>query len=258
MKNPTHENWDVGFERTPSVRFDGLSARISDVRSFRYNCGQGHEPNWVDREIDCRDTISVDFIVVPFASKPDLAHTMVSFGFSDGSYLAISVEARRRQDQPYSLWKGLIGAYPLMYVIADENDCIGERIECRRDSVHLYQSAATPQQSQTLLMAMLRRADGLSSTPEKYNTLFNNCLTNLRDHVNEVWPGRIPWGWGMLFTGHADRLAYKLGILKSSESFATLHEQSDITELAAGNWHDEDFSRLIRARQTSSMPRCLA
>ena len=105
-------------------------------------------------------------------------------------------------------------------------------------------------------MAMLRRANELSQTPERYNTLFNNCLTNLRDHVNDVWPRRIPWGWGMLFTGHADHLAYKLGILKSSESFDCLHEHSNVTDLAAGNWHHEDFSQLIRAR-LSETPSCL-
>ena len=241
------QRWDVGHEKTPTVVFDGDTANISELRDFRYECNGGHEANWRQRTVNLAETTSVDFIVVPFSKDSSLAHTMVSFGFANGSHLAISVEARRRKGQPYSIWKGQFGAFPLMYVIADERDCIGHRVDCYDYDVHLYRSAATPEESRTFLTAMLRRANALTESSEKYNTLFNNCLTNLRSHVNSIWPRRIPWGWGVLFTGHADHLAYNLGILNSNDSFRSLHDQANISPLAKGNGHRDDYSCWIRS-----------
>ena len=247
-----HENtqWDVGHDRVPEIRFDEDldTVHISNLRNFQYECNGSHAAAWETRSYKISRTCNVDFILVPFSLQPDLAHTMVSFGFDDGQHLVISVEARRRQGQPYSVLKGLFGAFKIIYVIADERDAIGYRTEVIRDSVHLYRSIATPEHAASFFRCMLRRADQLSAQKENYNTLFNNCLTNLRSHVNEIWPGRVPRGWGMLFTGHADHLAYNIGLLKPGESFESMREHAEINALAKGNWHREDFSQLIRAR----------
>ena len=242
--------WDIGFDRIPTVDFsdDGRTARVSNFRNFRFECNEIHLPRWETREFRLDEVCHLDFIVVPFAKQAHLAHTMVSFGFESGEYLSISVEARRRRQQPYSVVKGMFGAYPLMYVIADERDTIGDRTECRQDNVHLYPSAASADQTRQFLLAMLRRAKRLSEQPENYHTLFNNCLTNLRDHANEIWPGRVRWSWQVLLTGHAAQLAYKVGLLEEHESFDSLNAKASITDLARGNWHREDFSQLIRTR----------
>lgn len=249
MSKKDSEHWDVGFDRTPSIEFyENGSIEICHVRNFRYECDGTHQACWETRTFDLDSTRFVDFIVVPFATRKDLAHTMVSFGFSDGRYLSISVEARRKVGQTYSVLKGIFGAYPIVYVIADERDVIGHRTEFRGDEVHMYRSAATPQEAACFLQSMLQRADKLHREPETYNTLFNNCLTNLRDHVNAVWPKRIPWHWEVFLTGHADHLAYKLGLLKHDQSFETISELATINDLANGQWHREDFSHLIRTR----------
>ncbi|MEM0927611.1 MAG: DUF4105 domain-containing protein, partial [Planctomycetota bacterium] len=240
--------WDVGFERVPEIRFsdDERSVEIRGFRNFRYHCEDAqdsHEACWETRRFDLDQVCDVDFIVVPFNDHPHLAHTMVSFGLSGGDHLTISVEARRPHQQAYSLAKGMFGYFPLIYVIADERDCIGVRMECRKNTVHLYPSTATPAQARLFLRSMLRRAQQLETSPERYNTLWNNCLTNLRDHVNEVWPGRVRWSWRTVVSGHAAYLAYELGLLDRSESFQSLNEKARINELADGNWHRDDFSR---------------
>lgn len=246
--------WDTGFERIPVVEFHDLDterdgvATITDLRNFRYECDGSHEASWETRQYKLADVCRVDFLVVPFNDQPHLAHTMVSFGFTGGDFLSISVEARRRVGQQYSVTKGLFGAYPLMYVLADERDCVGVRTEYRQNTVHLYPSSATPTQARQFLTSMLTRAQNLHSAPETYNTLWNNCLTNLRDHVNEVWPGRIRWNWRTIISGHADYLAYELGLLDADESFKSLNANAKINDLANGNWHRNDFSHLIRSR----------
>lgn len=244
--------WDIGFERLPEITFSqqGDSVDIRNIRNFRYSCESGHEECWDSRSYSFSETCRVDFIVVPFVGRSDLAHTMVSFGFRDGRHLVISVEARRAKNQPYSVMKGLFRAFPIMYVIADERDAIGQRIECRGDTVHLYRSSATAHESACFFRAMVQRAEALSRQREYYNTLLNNCLTNLRRHINDIWPGRVPWRSGVLLTGHADYLAYQLGLLSSDESFESTRENSAVNELAKGHWQKADFSKQIRSRET--------
>ena len=239
--------WDVGMERIPLVTFDGDLIRIKNYRNFRYNHDGTHEGNYEERTVDVSSIVCADFIVVPFANQRDLAHTMMSFGFNDGQHMVVSVEARRRLHQQYGIIKGIFGAFPIMYAIADERDAIGQRTEIRGDDVYLYRSSATPEQVQSFFHCVITRVDKLSQSPEKYNTITNNCLTNIRYHVNRIWPNRIPWNWRLLINAHSDYFAYKLGLIESDESFESTHEHANITAKAKGNWHREDFSTIIRS-----------
>ena len=239
--------WDVGMERIPLVSFDGDLVTIKNYRNFRYETDGTHQENYETRTISISALVCADFIVVPFATQPDLAHTMMSFGFDDGQHLVVSVEARRRLNQKYGILKGIFGAFPLMYAIADERDAIGQRTEIRSDDVYLYRSRATPEEVQTFFHCVMTRVDKLSKSPETYNTIWNNCLTNIRYHINRIWSKRVPWNWRLLINAHSDYLAYKIGLLQSDESFETTREHANITAKAKGNWHRKDFSALIRS-----------
>ena len=125
----------------------------------------------------------------------------------NGQHFVVSVEARRRLNQKYGIVKGIFGAFPLMYAIADERDAIGQRTEIRGDDVYLYRSRATPQEIQSFFNCVMHRVDKLSHSPETYNTITNNCLTNIRYHINRIWPRRVPWNWRLLINAHSDFLA---------------------------------------------------
>ena len=239
--------WAVGMERVPSIQFKGDQIVVENFRNFRYQCGFSHQEFYETRSINVPDLVSADFIVVPFSSQPDLAHTMMSFGTKDDQHVVVSVEARRRMGQKYGIIKGLFGMFPLVYVIADERDAIGQRIECRGDDVFIYRSSGTPDQVQEFFRCVMNRADKLSRSPERYNTVTNNCLTNIRYHLNKVAPGSVPWNWRLLVNRHSDYLAYSLGLLASSDTFESTREEANVSDRAAGNWHREDFSELIRA-----------
>ena len=239
--------WDVGMEKSPKVDFDNGKVVINNFRNFRYQCDGSHEEGYETRTINIAELETADFIVVPFASKLDLAHTMMSFGTRGGEQTVVSIEARRKLNQKFGIIKGIFGAFPLMYIVADERDAIGERIELRGDDVYMYKSSATPEQVQALFSCVMNRVDKLSRSRESYNSITNNCLTNIRYHVNQIWPRLIPWNWRILLTARSDYLAYKLGLLKSEQSFESTRQKADITSKAKGSWHSDDFSALIRA-----------
>ena len=243
----TDRKWEVGMERVPLVEFANNEIHIENFRNFRYECDGSHEENYESRTVVVDKLESADFIVVPFAGQPDLAHTMMSFGSRDGQHTVVSVEARRRLNQNYGIIKGIFGAFPLMYAVADERDAIGQRTEMRGDDVYLYRSSASPEQVQSFFRCVMARVDKLSRSPETYNTISNNCLTNIRFHINRVWPGLVPWNWRLLINAHSDYLAYSLGLLESHESFKSTREHANITARAKGHWHRDDFSKVIRA-----------
>jgi hypothetical protein len=241
--------WKAGFEKLPQIEIDDNHLTVNDFRNFRYHCDGGHDARFESRQYNSTDIRTLDFIVVPFQKSSRFAHTMMSFGFADKTHVVVSVEARLRRGQKYSLWKGLVGFYPIMYVVADERDAIGHRTECRGNEVFVYGVEAQQPQLEQLFRQVMQHAAQLPSAPERYNTLTNNCATSIRDHVNAIWPARIPWGWGVLMPGRADFLAYRLGLLKSDETFEQTRQRARINDLASGNWHNEHFSQLIRSKR---------
>lgn len=237
------------MEELPTIDFVGSHAQIHNLRNFRYECGGDHvEKRFETRTYDVNEIESVDFITVPFKISDDLAHTMMSFGFSNGQHVCVSIEARRRKGQKYSIARAALNAYPLMYVIADERDAIGERIECRQNDVYLYRCMATPGLAKSLFLDVMNYANRLAERPKSYNLIWRNCTTGIRSHVNRVWPGNIPWTWRVLFTGHVDFMAYNMGLFHRAGTFAETKQRAYISEIARGGWHEQDFSQRIRQR----------
>ena len=239
--------WAPGMAEPPTIDFVGSHVRIRNLRNFRYECGGSHvERRFETRTYDLAKIQTVDFITVPFKISSDLAHTMMSFGFTNGQHVCVSIEARRRIGQKYSIVRAAFNTYPLFYVIADERDAIGERVECRRNDVYLYRCTATPGLTRSLFLNILEYANQLAIRPQAYNLLWRNCTTGIRNHVNRVWPGHIPWSWRILFTGHVDHMAYRMGLFHGAKTFAETKKRAYISEIARGGWHREDYSLRIR------------
>lgn len=232
----------------PFAELDGDQINIRYVRDCRYRTEDDYDVRYYDLSFRLQDVKTVDFIIVPFKETQLLAHTMFSFGLADGRHFVISVEARLGADESYTAVAGAGRKYPLMYVIGDERDLILLRTSIRDVEVYLYKGRATPEQVQNLLVDMLNRANKLYREPEFYDTLTNNCTTNLVQHVNQLRPGRIPYDLRVLLPGHSDRLAYELGLLEISGSFEYARANAKINELAMVYADSPEFSQRIRRR----------
>ena len=224
---------------------EGTWVRIRDVRSFRHDSAAA-EPHYVDRRYDLAAVEQVWFGLSPFAEWQGPAHAFVSFEFETGEFLTISVEARKEVGEDYSPVRGLARQYELMYVIADERDAIGLRTHVWQDPVYLYPGRATPQQARQLLVALLQRAEQVRRRPEYYNTLTNNCATNLADAVNEIAPRRLGWSHALLLPGYSDTFAWEQGLLAIEDSPDRVRERYRVNGRAEAAWGRPDFSAAIR------------
>lgn len=247
IQRPSNEReWEPNLAKLPQCTFDGHNVSIHNVRNTEYRSAEDYTTAYDNRTFDLGRVQSADFIVVPFQSVNAAAHTFVVFGFEGGERVAISVEVRREHGESYSPFWGLLRQCELMYVIADERDVILLRTKHRNDRVYLYPIRASREKIRDMFVSMLHRADQLRDQPEFYNSLTNNCSSNILKHFNHVNERKLPANLKVLFPGYSDRLIYDLGLIDSQLAFDKLKHQSEITEKANRFAEDVEFSQLIR------------
>jgi hypothetical protein len=242
----TDREWQKDQAVMPIVLFHGNEVSIAHIRNLTYRNTSDYDLHYYDATYDLDQVQSVDFFVEEFSEWRGMAHTMLSFGFADGRYLTLSVEARKEIGEAYSPWRGMVKQYELIYIIGDERDLVRLRTNYRNHTVRRYPIDTTRENAKLLLIDMLQQAHNLRSNPDFYNTLTSTCTTNIVKHANHVTPGRIPWNWKLLAPGYADELAYDLHLINTSLSFEEIRESQRIEDAARACGDCIEFSAAIR------------
>ena len=236
----------------PTVQTNGQQLTVHNVRNCKYFANDVYMVDYYDKTVDLSRVRGVDYIVVPFEGAPALAHVFLSFQIEgpDGKpdHLAVSVETRKEKDEKYNPVKGSINQYELIYVVADERDVIQYRTVYNGEQVYLYHTTASPEASQALFTDVMNRVNLLAQRPEFYDTLTNNCTSNIVHHVNRIKPSRIVADYRALLPGYSDRLAYDEGLIERHGTFEQTKELAYINPIAQRYAGREDFSELIRQR----------
>ena len=253
MLEPSNRrNWSPDQAVLARAVFDGERVHVHNIRNCKYAAGDTYVVDHYDRSFELEQIRTVDFFVVPFLDNPLIAHTMISFGFIDEhgemDHVAVSVEIRKERGEEYAAWKGSLRQYELMYVVADERDVIGVRTHHRGEQVYLYRSIATPEQARALFVDVMGRVNKLAEEPEFYDTLTNNCTTNIVRHINRLNANRVAFDYRLLFPGHSDRLAYDLDLIERHGSFEDTKSRAHINDLASRYRDSPNFSQDIRQR----------
>jgi len=244
-------DWAEGMAVLPRAEIVGDKLCVRHVRNFSYSATGDPSPCYEERTYDLAKLSSLDFFLSHW-SGPVMAHTLVSFGFDDGQFLCVSVEARRQRWQSYSPLWGLFRSYPLMFVLGDERDILRLRTNIRRERVYMYRLRLPQANLRRLFLDYIRRVEALAAQPAWYNSVTSNCTTNLfyQGHAN------VPW-WlkpGILLNGFSARTMYRLGVLNDRLPFKELQARSAIRERALAAGDAADFSQRIRAESDSPLP----
>ena len=227
----------------------GDQVHIHNVRNAEYFSYRDCLVDHYDKTYDLKKLKTIDFIMVPFNENRAIAHTFISFGFEGGDYVGVSVEVRLENGESYDPAIGLLSQFELIDVVADERDLIRDRTEYRNVDVLVYRTTATPEMARKLFLDMMKRVNQLHDQPEFYDTLSNNCTTNIVRHINTLAPQRVPYDYRVLLPGYSDSLAYELGLIDNSIPFSEARRRARINDLALRYKDDPHFSQRIRGEK---------
>lgn len=241
-----YRNWTATQSQIPRAEYNGDEVTVHNVRNCTYLSEDNYVLKYEDRTYRLSDVEAVDFIVVPFGPIPAVAHTMMSFQFKGGQHLVVSVEIRKEVGEKYDPLIATFNQFEIIYVVGDERDLIKLRANFEKDDVLVYRTRATPQQAQKLFVDVMTRVNKLNEQPEFYNTLVNNCTTNVRRHINDLAPDRVPYDYRVLLPGLSDELAYDIGLLDTTLPFAEAKRRANVSTASRMYPDAPDYSEIIR------------
>lgn len=248
VKPSNTRKWRPDLAVLPFAKLDGEKVKLFNVRDCQYRTEDDYDLRHIDMGFRISDLQTVDFVVVPFKEAPALAHTMLSFGLSEGEQIVVSVEARLERGEKYTPMAGALRQYELMYVLGTERDLIRLRTDVRHVEVFLYRAKATSEEVRALFLDIIKRVNTLAKQPEFYDTLTNNCTTNLVMHVNNLRPGTIPADLRILFPGYSDQFIGQLGLIEGNAEASAMRSRALVLPTSGLQLEARDYSQKIRSR----------
>src|SRR5262249_42046148 len=94
-------DWQPDVAVLPPLDVAGAPLAVHGLRNNEYRSERDYTARYEDRRYSLAGLRTLDLFLVYWGS-PWIAHTILSFGFDDGRYLAISIETRKEVGEEYS------------------------------------------------------------------------------------------------------------------------------------------------------------
>jgi hypothetical protein len=219
---------------------------VRNVRNFDWQTPTEANERWETREYDLDALESLDFILTWWAG-PAIAHTMVSFGFSDGEHIVFSLGIRPERGEAFSSVAGFFKSYELILTGADERDAIGLRTSVQTGNrVVLYRINDNPQMMRELFVEYLDLANELAERPRFYRTILDNCTTVVWKLADRLVPG-LPIDYRVIVSGYLPEYLYDRGALGTRHTLQELTSMGLLPSQIAYDGTGPGFSTAIRA-----------
>jgi len=243
--SPSHDrDWQPDVTVLPWSEMTGDTITLHNIRNCDYRTETDFTCTYYDRPFDLARLRTLDLFLVYWGS-PNIAHTMLSFGFEGQGNVCFSIETRKEKGEDYSSIKGFFRQYEKMYVMADERDVVRLRTNFRHEDVYLYRLRVKPETIRKVFLDYLKEVNRIKEQPEWYNALTGNCTTSIRQHTVPYNPdARLDWR--MIVNGYIDKMIYERGFISQELPFEELKKRSFINQKAQSADNAPDFSRRIR------------
>jgi len=217
---------------------------LHNVRNFEWRSATDYDAHWETRSYDLSTLQSVD-MVLSYWGHPAIAHTMVSFGFSDGQYVVFSVEIRRKLGDTFSEVGGFFRRYELAVLASTEQDSLRVRTNVRGEDSYLYRIQMPKEAAQSLFLSYVDTANQLRDHPRFYNTVTANCTTIIYQLAKKIVPG-LPLDYRLLLSGYLPEYMFELDALAGADSVQAYRRAGQYAERAQASQDLESFSHDIR------------
>ncbi len=239
-----NRDWAPELSRGVQANIDGSVVQLKNVRDFRWRTRDDGKARWITKTVDLDKLEHVDFIRTTWASEA-IAHTMISFGFSDGQYVVFSAEIRREKHEKFSELGGFFKKFELVLIGATEEDIVKLRTHARNEDVSIYRLTMTPEQRRSLFLSYVGLGNDLAAQPRWYQTITTNCTTVIWKLARAVAPG-LPMDWRILLSGYTQDYLYDLGVIAHDRPLDEIKAKAHVTEKARALPDGADYSVAIR------------
>lgn len=244
LKPSNSREWADDVAQTTTAVRHGDIVTFSHVRNFDWRSENDYTPRWEQRQYDLGQLHSVDMLL-SYWTGPAIAHTLMSFGFSDGRQLVFSVEIRKEHHERFSEIGGFFKQFESSLIVADERDIVRVRTNIRGEDLYIYRIDMPQDAMRELFLAYADEANQLAIEPRFYHTITANCTTVVYEMVRKIIPG-LPMDYRLLLSGYLPEYLYDIGGLDKNFSLEILRQNGRVTDRAQAADRDPDFSRLIR------------
>lgn len=243
--------WDPEVSEQLSYEKKGDIVTLHKVRNFNWYPDGHYDIHWEDRTIDLNKITGIN-VIASYWMGPQIAHTLVSFDFSDQKPLVFSIEIRKEKGESFSAIGGFFRKYELSLIASDEKDIVYTRSNIRNEQVYLFPIKIPAAERKALFIEYLKKADELRAEAKWYNTLTSNCTTLIFDMAQAISQQALPKDYRLLASGYLPNYLHDLKVLNQNYSIKEWYQLAHInprTEQYAKqpNQSSEYYSEVIRA-----------
>ncbi|WP_130804187.1 Lnb N-terminal periplasmic domain-containing protein [Acinetobacter ihumii] len=227
-----NRDWNPEVARILSYERSGDVVTLHNIRNFDWKADGSYVEHWETRQLDLNKISGVN-IITSYWMGPQIAHTLVSFDFTDQAPLTFSIEIRKEKNESFSAIGGFFRQFELSLVAADEKDIVYTRSNVRKEQVYLFPIKMNNTQAKALFNEYLKTVDELQQQPRWYNTLTSNCTTLVFDMVQAINPNELPKDYRLIVSGYLPNYLYDLNVLSHQYSVPEWYHMAYINERAA-------------------------
>ncbi|MFC2994106.1 DUF4105 domain-containing protein [Acinetobacter sichuanensis] len=249
--------WNPEVDRLFTYKKQGNIVTIHNIRNFNWHTENKYDVHWDTRSYNLEHITGVN-IITSYWMGPQIAHTLVSFDFSDQKPLVFSIEIRKEKTESFSAIGGFFRKYELSLIAADEKDLIYTRSNIRNEQVYFFPVKMPKTEMKALFTEYLEKTDELAQQAKWYNTLSSNCTTLVFDMVQAISPHELPLDYRLLASGYLPNYLYDLGALNQQWTIKQWYQRAHVNPRTDQFKHfeyqsSENYSKVIREGLTENI-----
>jgi hypothetical protein len=245
-KPRNNKQWEEDFKVLTNVEVSDEYYTFDNVRDWQWNKSGAVSKNYTQKTLNINELDKVWFLLQPFDSNKRLAHTFLTFDFTNGDSIVLSIEARREDNEKYNGLLGVFKKYEIMYMWGTENDLLLKRAVYDNQTVYMYPLNTSDQFKKQLFINFVNKTNSLYTKPEFYNTLTSNCTNSLAMVANQVKPKTVPVHVSWWLTGLSDKYLYNLKYISNNQPFEQKQQSHNVNQFANQNYTNENFNKMLR------------